>query len=111
MKTLWLKGLMKASPDLGGACLGIAEDIKKAGGRAFFVGGCVRDFFLSQTPKDIDIEVFGLESKKLQALLSKKYELIKVGKAFGVFKVRGYGIDISLPRLESKMGEGHKGFE
>ena len=75
------------------------------------MGGCVRDFFLSQTPKDIDIEVFGLESKKLQALLSKKYELIKVGKAFGVFKVRGYGIDISLPRLESKMGEGHKGFE
>jgi tRNA nucleotidyltransferase (CCA-adding enzyme) len=33
-----------------------------------------------------------------------------VGLSFGVLKIHGYDIDVSLPRRESKQGAGHKGF-
>ncbi|MGE9293214.1 MAG: CCA tRNA nucleotidyltransferase, partial [Puniceicoccales bacterium] len=33
-----------------------------------------------------------------------------VGRAFGVFKLRGLELDVSLPRRESKQGAGHRGF-
>ena len=33
------------------------EKVKKLGGRALFVGGCVRDALRGETPKDFDVEV------------------------------------------------------
>ncbi len=38
----------------------LAADVRSAGGKAFFVGGCVRDFFLEHPIKDVDVEVYGL---------------------------------------------------
>jgi tRNA nucleotidyltransferase (CCA-adding enzyme) len=88
----------------------VAKDVNEAGGRALLVGGCVRDAIIGLVPKDADIEVFGIEADELMRILQKKYEVIHIGKAFGVLKIKGQEIDISIPRLESKTGQGHKGF-
>lgn len=98
------------SDELRRACLTIAQEVKLNGGRALLVGGCVRDALLRLKPKDIDIEVFGILPEKLDDILKKNYQIIKIGKAFGVLKLKGIDIDVSIPRKESKQGMGHKGF-
>lgn len=91
-------------------CAIIATKIREAGGNAFMVGGAVRDGLLGIPVKDVDIEVFGLSAGQLREILRKHFFVIEVGASFGVFKLRGVDIDVSLPRRESKKGEGHKGF-
>ncbi len=93
------------------AQLKIARVVASAGGRAYLVGGCVRDAFLGLHPKDIDIEVYGISSETLVKILSPHFSIDIVGEAFGVLKIHGLPIDVSLPRRESKTGLGHKGFE
>ena len=90
----------------------IAEAVANKGGRAFIVGGYVRDQILGKESKDIDIEVFNLDMESLKGALSPFGEVDEQGKAFGVLRVRAFpGIDISLPRVDNKSGEGHKGFD
>jgi tRNA nucleotidyltransferase (CCA-adding enzyme) len=87
--------------------------ISDAGGKPVIVGGSVRDYLLGLTPKDIDVEVFGLQSCDLEAALNAKFEAVDaVGRSFGVLKVtiEGETFDVSLPRTESKRGTGHRGF-
>ena len=86
-------------------CLRVAEQ----GGRAYLVGGCVRDHLLGLAPKDIDIEVHGIGD--LERLLKPLGSLNAVGKSFGVFKLTrgGLELDVSMPRRDSKVGPGHKG--
>ena len=84
--------------------------IKDAGGRAFLVGGCVRDLIIGIPPKDVDIEVFGLHADHVQRIIGQHYGLNLVGKSFGVIKLKSENIDIGLPRRESKSGRGHQGF-
>lgn len=95
--------------------MNIAKEIKAEGGRALVVGGFVRDKLLGLPSKDIDIEVYGIEPKKLKEILTRKWNVNEVGESFGVLKVKHEGmkeaIDISLPRRDSKIGEGHRGFE
>jgi tRNA nucleotidyltransferase (CCA-adding enzyme) len=88
--------------------LRIAEAVRHAGGRALVVGGWVRDELAGREPKDLDLEVFGVESPRLRALLEPLGRVDTVGESFAVHKVEG--IDVSLPRRESKTGRGHKGF-
>lgn len=91
----------------------IAEDVKAAGGRALIVGGFVRDKFLGQVSKDIDLEVYHLPLTKLRQVVSRGRRTNEVGRAFGVLKVvvgNGLDIDIAPPRRDSKIGEGHRGF-
>ena len=83
--------------------------------RAFLVGGFVRDLALKQHPKDADLEVYGVDAKTLEAMLKKLFpgRVNATGKAFGVFKVnigRHQELDVALPRRESKVSKGHKGF-
>ena len=80
-------------------------------GDVLFVGGCVRDYLLGipDAIKDIDIEVYGLSYEKIIAILSPHFRVDVVGKSFGTVKV-DHGIDLSIPRRESKQGSGHKGF-
>lgn len=75
------------------------------------VGGCVRDALLGLNPKDVDVEVFGIPADRLETLLAKRFRIATVGRAFGVFKLKGLEVDVSLPRTESKHGQGHKGFQ
>ena len=98
-------------PELLSATRDIAARVKAAGGRALLVGGSVRDL-LAGVPevKDVDIEVFGLRPEALQDLLREKYAYDACGLSFGVLKIQHLDIDVSLPRRESKRGEGHKGF-
>jgi tRNA nucleotidyltransferase (CCA-adding enzyme) len=89
----------------------VAEAVAREGGRAVLVGGCVRDRLLGIESQDLDIEVFGLAYEKVERLLSTFGEVIHVGKAFGVFRVKSLDIDFSLPRRDSKVGPGHTGFD
>ena len=60
--------------------------ITQAGGRPFIVGGAVRDWQLGASPKDLDIEVFGLSPEQLERALAS-FKVDAVGRAFGVLKV------------------------
>lgn len=93
----------------------ICKDIDASGGKAFLVGGSVRDQLLGYPIKDFDIEVYGLPSEKLRKLLERHGKVSTVGEHFAIYKVSPYAatsheIDISLPRRESKHGLGHRGF-
>ena len=49
----------------------IAEKVAEAGGRTYYVGGCVRDELLHKTSKDIDIEVYGISPEQLRIICRK----------------------------------------
>ncbi len=85
------------NPSRAGVLRQIVKRVRKAGGRAWLVGGCVRDLVLGQQPQDLDIEVFGLAPGTLHALLTEHFSVQFVGKAFGIFKLPGQSVDISIP--------------
>ena len=89
----------------------IARELLRAGGRAYLVGGSVRDRLLGRESKDLDIEVHGLKPEQVEQILSGFGEVICVGRAFGVYRIKGIDADFSLPRRDSKVGAGHRGFE
>ena len=89
----------------------VARLVRDAGGRAWLVGGAVRDAILGTDVKDADVEVFGIEPQRLVEVLSRSFNLDLVGLSFGVLKLHGSDVDVSIPRRESKRGIGHKGFE
>lgn len=93
------------------ACEFLAREARAAGGRAYCVGGCVRDALLGVEPKDVDVEIYGLDAEKIERILSKKFRFEIVGKSFGVWILKGLDIDVSMPRTERKTGIGHKAFE
>ncbi len=97
-------------PDLAHAVADVAKRVHKAGGRALLVGGCVRDALLGVAAKDADLEVFGVEPEALERLVASVYPVITVGKSFGVLKIRGLELDISLPRRERRTGPLHTDF-
>lgn len=83
-------------------------------GRPRLVGGGVRDWLLGLEPKDFDVEVGGVDFATLQGALAPFGATDVIGRSFGVIKVRGRQTgreyDFSLPRRESKTGQGHRGF-
>lgn len=91
----------------------LAARVAEAGGRAYLVGGGVRDHLLRRAVKDWDVEVFGLEVDTLRRLLERRGRVNAVGRAFGVLKWRTDGlsdeVDVSIPRRDSKVGPGHRG--
>jgi len=108
--------------------------VREAGGRAMLVGGSVRDRLLGIESKDFDIEVYGLEPSRLRTVLEQIGPVNTVGEHFSVYKLvfyrpalpqtddsyqslsdhtapqQRFEIDVSLPRRESKSGQGHRGF-
>jgi tRNA nucleotidyltransferase (CCA-adding enzyme) len=88
--------------------LRIAESVGERGGRALIVGGWVRDKILGRPNKDVDIEVFGVPADQLRGLLDEIGQVNTVGESFTVYKVDD--IDVALPRVESKIGRGHRAF-
>ncbi len=83
--------------------------------RAYLVGGCVRDALAGLPPgKDFDVEVFGVDYEQLLAGLARWGRADLVGRSFGVVKLttnHGLNFDFTLPRKDSKVAPGHKGFE
>ena len=86
----------------------IAQLVRASGGRAFIVGGFVRDRLLGRSSREVDIEVFGIPENDLRALLGRLGRVEAVGQQFAVYKMGS--VDVALPRRESKSGHGHKGF-
>jgi tRNA nucleotidyltransferase (CCA-adding enzyme) len=64
---------------------------------------------MGKPSKDIDIEVYGIPPAELRSLLHQFGSVNTVGESFTVYKVAG--IDVSLPRRESKIARGHRGFD
>lgn len=96
---------------------------------SLLVGGAVRDAMLGEKPKDIDIEVYGIDYPELQRLLldylaeqrsccqvnSCKGHADFAGQQFAVVKfcdLDGNQCDFSIPRRENKLSGGlHRDFE
>ena len=88
----------------------LAERCSALGGRVYYVGGCVRDELMNIDSKDIDVEVHGLTPVQLEDILEQMGSFISVGRSFGVYGIRGYGLDIAMPRKEKAIGRGHRDF-
>ena len=82
-------------------------------GRAYLVGGCVRDALLGIPNMDYDLEVYGVGYEALATALRPHGRVDLVGKSFGVIKfttTAGDQWDFSVPRRDSKVTSGHRGF-
>lgn len=89
----------------------LAEKILQMGGRAYYVGGFVRDRLQGLENKDIDIEVHGITPDTLEEILSSIGGYIPAGKSFGVYKLAHHSIDVAMPRKETLTGKGHRDFK
>lgn len=89
----------------------IARLVRECGGHTYYVGGFVRDALLQRENKDVDIEVHGVSPKCLEEILDSLGERITIGESFGIFNLKGYSLDIAMPRKEEARGQGHKDFD
>ena len=88
----------------------IAKKVGEHGGRTFFVGGFVRDRLMGKENKDIDIEIHGILPEVLENILNNLGKMTEMGASFGIFGLKGYELDIAMPRKEEATGRGHKDF-
>jgi tRNA nucleotidyltransferase (CCA-adding enzyme) len=95
----------------------IARVCGARGGHALVVGGWVRDALLGLSPKDADVEVYRLAPDELRRALQTLGRVNCVGESFRVYKLTWHEnkvrheLDVSIPRRDKKIGDGHKGFE
>lgn len=99
----------------------VVDALRSEGFRPVIVGGSVRDRFLGQDSKDIDIEVYGdVNGESIDlADLSKTFSKIsgvranEAGVSFAVLKlsIGKEEVDLSLPRTEKTTGEGHRDYD
>ncbi len=92
----------------------LSKALKEKNVKTIVVGGVVRDHFLKLPSKDIDVEVYGLQTmEELEVVLSEYGSVNLVGKSFGVLKFvyEEEEYDFSFPRRESKVSQGHRGFD
>ena len=85
-------------------CGRIAQRVAEKGGTAYYVGGWVRDRLMGIPNKDVDMEVHGIAPEGFG-------ERSTVGESFGVYTLKGYSIDIAMPRRETVRGLGHRDFD
>ena len=89
----------------------LAADVAEAGGRAYYVGGVVRDGLMGVECKDIDIEVYGIAPTVLREILGRHGEVLEKGASFGVLGLRHSDLDIAMPRKERRTGGKHRDFD
>jgi len=115
-----------SAPRLPPLVLSLSRTLQSAGGRAFLVGGWVRDLVAGRLgggmgPGDsteYDLEVYSLPAETVSRILSRFGSVNLVGESFAVYRVsppRSPGeaplsLDVSLPRRDSKVAPGHRGF-
>lgn len=95
----------------------VAIAIQAAGGVPMIAGGAVRDSIMGRKVKDIDMVVFGIDEQSVifavrSCVAVKRVEV--TGAKFSVITVTcidGSPIDIAMPRSETKIGAGDKGFD
>lgn len=89
----------------------IARLVADRGGHTYYVGGYVRDALSHRENKDVDIEVHGISPQDLKVILDDLGERITIGESFGIFNLKGYSLDIAMPRKEEARGQGHRDFD
>lgn len=89
----------------------IAEKVLEQGGSAFYIGGFVRDRVRGKRNKDVDIEVHGIAPHQLEKILDALGQRISIGESFGIYNMKGYSLDIAMPRKEENRGKGHRDFD
>lgn len=87
-----------------------ATTIDNAGGRAYIVGGAVRDEIIGRPVHDTDYCVTGLMPETFQQLFPNA--TLK-GKSFPVYRmnITGETSEVAMARTERKKGRGYKGFQ
>lgn len=83
----------------------LVEIAKQNGGKAYIVGGAVRDEIMGTESKDVDYLVTKTPINDLALKLSKAFPAAKideVGKSFGIIKmnISGEEYDIAIPRAD-----------
>ena len=91
--------------------LAIARRVAGQGGRTYYVGGYVRDALMGKENKDLDIEVHGIAPQCLEEILDSLGQRMSIGESFGIFGLKGYSLDIAMPRKEEARGQGHRDFD
>ena len=94
-----------------GMAVRIAESAAAEGGTVYYVGGFVRDRLRGVENKDVDIEVHGISPAQLEAILDTLGERVALGESFGIYNIKGYSLDIAMPRKEENRGRGHRDFD
>lgn len=89
----------------------LAEAVAANGGRAYFVGGYVRDQLMGRRTKDIDVEIYGIAPARLRALLAREGRVFEKGASFGVLSLEHTNLDVAMPRRESRTGARHTDFD
>ena len=87
-----------------------ARKIHSLGGKAYLVGGAVRDKFRGVHAHDRDYCVTGVDKKIFAATFPNA---AKFGKSFPVYSVEidGKFCEVAFARTERKIGTGYRGFE
>ncbi len=92
----------------------IFEKLNQFGIKPVIIGGYIRDYLLKNDSKDIDIELYNVENiDQVEEILKEFGSVNEVGKAFSVIKlnIEELDLDFSLPRMDSKVATGHRGFK
>lgn len=82
----------------------------------YVVGGSVRDAYIGNNIKDIDLIVDRLNLNQIKDILESFGKVNIVGESFSVLKFKPIGwdgedFDIAVPRKDRKIGSTHKDFE
>lgn len=87
--------------------LELCQRVAYAGGKAYIVGGYVRDMLLGRRPKDLDIVVVGVNVETMDNIV---YDMggVQAGQSFPVYILDD--TEVALARKEIKTGQGHDGF-
>ncbi len=105
MKTLNIESLAREDDQVR-AALEITERLRTFGFKAYFAGGCCRDWLLGGSPKDIDIATDALPTD------TRKYcgGGPEVGEAFGVTLVKrgGFTFEVATFRSDGSYGDGRR---
>ena len=95
-------------PDL----LKISDTFAKAGKSFYLVGGAVRDALMGKTPKDLDVTTDALPDDIVSILkgdASTNYQILEIGKAFGVVKViTPDGNEYEIATFREDIGKGRR---
>ena len=89
----------------------IARLAADKGGRAYYVGGCVRDALIGIESGDVDVEIHGVSKDELEAIIDSVGTRLEYGKSFGIYSIAGSSLDIAMPRRERAIGSGHRSFD
>ena len=83
--------------------------VREIGGKAYVVGGWVRDRLMGRCPRDRDYVLCGLDEGTFTEAFPRA---VRAGISFPVFilTIDGEPCDVAMARTEKKKGIGYKGF-